>query len=318
MTLRLADSWVWDSWYTRDDDGVHHAFFLRASRALVDPERRHTHASIGHAISTDLTRWEIVADALVPSDEPGWDDLATWTGNVVRAPDGRWLMFYTGVTRTQSTAVQRIGLATSDDLLTWTRHGNGPVVEPDPTWYADSEGPDWGGAAWRDPWVFPDPDGDGWHMLITAHATAGPPDGRGVIGHARSHDLLDWTVQPPLTSTAGFGHLEVPQVAVVDGQPLLLFCSNFGLRSEKDQLWAVPGSAVTGPWDLDRAQPVPVRGIYAPRLVQDTSNRWQLIGFADVVDGRFVGELCDPIPVTYTADGLIPSDRNEPESRHVR
>lgn len=307
MTLRLPDSWVWDSWYTRDDDGVHHAFFLRASRALVDPERRHTHASIGHAVSTDLVRWELVADALVPSDEPGWDDLATWTGNVVRAPDGRWLLFYTGVTRTPSTAVQRIGVATSDDLITWTRHGSGPVVEPDPTWYGDRDGPDWAGAAWRDPWVFPDPNGDGWHMLITAHATSGPPDGRGVIGHARSYDLREWTVGPPLTLPAGFGHLEVPQVAVVDGQPLLLFCSNFGPRADTGQLWAMPGPSVTGPWDVDKAQPVPVPGIYAPRLVQDNSGSWQLVGFVNVVDGRFVGELCDPIPVSYTADGLIPS-----------
>ena len=30
------------------------------------------------------------------------------------------------------------------------------------------------GDTWRDPWVFPDPAGDGWHMLITARAAAGP------------------------------------------------------------------------------------------------------------------------------------------------
>jgi beta-fructofuranosidase len=58
-------------------------------------------------------------------------------------------------------------------------------------------------------------------MLLTA---------RGVIGHARSTDLLNWEVRPPVTQPAGFGHLEVPQVAVVDRQSLLLFCSNIPMR----------------------------------------------------------------------------------------
>ena len=38
----------------------------------------------------------------------------------------------------------------------------------------------------------PDPDGDGWHMLITARAAHGPVDDRGVVGHAWSADLRTW------------------------------------------------------------------------------------------------------------------------------
>jgi beta-fructofuranosidase len=34
-------------------------------------------------------------------------------------------------------------------------------------------------------------------MLITARANHGPDDDHGVIGHARSQDLLTWEVQPP-------------------------------------------------------------------------------------------------------------------------
>ena len=97
--LRLPDHWVWDSWYTADDEGRQHAFFLRASRALLDPDRRHLRASIGHAVSADLRDWQLVADALVPADAPAWDDLATWTGSVVRGPDRRWYLFYTGISR---------------------------------------------------------------------------------------------------------------------------------------------------------------------------------------------------------------------------
>ncbi|MEV4539957.1 family 43 glycosylhydrolase [Asanoa sp. NPDC049518] len=295
--LRLPDHWVWDSWYTRDDDGRWHVFFLRASRALLDPDRRHRRATIGHAVSDDLRSWRLVADALVPADTPSWDDLATWTGSTVRGPDGRWYLFYTGVGRGDDGLVQRIGLATSDDLTTWHRHGAQALVEADPTWYEVLDRDAWYEQAWRDPWVYPDPAGNGWHMLVTARANAGPAAGRGVIGHATSPDLVTWTVQPPLTTPAGFGHLEVPQAVVVDGQPLLLFCSN--QAPTRHRVFVVPAPGVLGPWDIAAAQPVDHPGLYAPRLLVDDHGHSQLMGFLDEVDGAFVGELTGPIPVCY-------------------
>lgn len=295
--LRLPDHWVWDSWYAQDDEGLYHVFFLRASRALLDPRRRHRRASVGHAVSADLRDWHLVADALVPADVPAWDDLATWTGSVTRGPDGRWYMFYTGVSQADDGLVQRIGLATSADLITWERQGAKPLAEADPAWYERLNLPDWHEEAWRDPWVFADPAGDGWHMLITARANHGPAAGRGVIGHARSGDLLNWEVRPPLSAPAGFGHLEVPQAAVVDGQPLLLFCTD----KPEPRIWAVPGPSLAGPWDTSRATPVNRPGLYAPRLVRNSSGAWQLIGFVSGREGGFAGELSDPVPVRYTA-----------------
>lgn len=301
--LHLPDHWVWDSWYVTDDDGLHHVFFLRASRALIDPDRRHKRASIGHAVSADLRDWRLVADALVPADAPAWDDLATWTGSVVRGPDGRWRMFYTGVSRGEAGLVQRIGLATSADLITWERHGGKPLLEADPAWYERLDSHDWHEEAWRDPWVFADPGGDGWHMLITARANHGPAGGRGVIGHARSDDLTHWEIRPPLSAPAGFGHLEVPQAEVVDGQPLLLFCTD----KPEPGVWAVPGSSLTGPWDTARATAVGCPGVYAPRLVRDPVSGWQLIGFVAGGAAGFTGVLADPVPVRYTpAHGLQP------------
>ncbi|MGW4465006.1 glycoside hydrolase family 68 protein [Micromonospora sp. NPDC004704] len=296
--LRLPDHWVWDSWYVQDDDGRWHAFFLRASRALRDPNRRHQRATIGHAVSTDLRDWTLVADALVPADSPGWDDLATWTGCTVRGPDGRWHMFYTGVSRAEDGLVQRIGRAVSDDLTTWHRHGTEPVVEADPTWYELLDRDMWYEQAWRDPWVFADPSGDGWHMLVTARANQGPASERGVVGHATSPDLVTWTARPPLSTPAGFGHLEVPQVAVVDGQPVLLFCTNAVAdpRLGDQRIWVVDAPSVRGPWDISRAQPVAHPHLYAPRLVPDGDRGWALIGFLDHVDGTFVGEITDPVP----------------------
>ena len=67
--LRLPEAWVWDFWLV-DDGQSYHLFFLYASRALHDPDARHHRASVGHAISDDLTTWTRVPDALVRSDPP--------------------------------------------------------------------------------------------------------------------------------------------------------------------------------------------------------------------------------------------------------
>ena len=301
--LRLDDHWVWDSWHAEDDHGRRHVFFLYAPRALLDADRRHHNARIGHAISSDLRSWQRTRDALTPVEQPGWDDLATWTGCVVQGPDRRWYMFYTGVRRSEHGLVQRIGLAVSQDLTTWHRHGPDPVVEADPTWYERLDLDAWYEEAWRDPWVFADPDGRGWHMLITARANHGPARERGVIGHARSPDLVHWTVGPPLSVPAGFGHLEVPQVVVIDGQPVLLFCTNaIGTSREgaTDRIWTATGPTVLGPWDVPQAQPFSHPSLYAPRLVCDLDGSLALIGFVDHVDSRFVGELTDPIRARYS------------------
>ena len=67
----------------------------------------------------------------------------------------------------------------SDDLQRWTRVSSEPALRIDPHHYKTlashprpTEGPDPEGSSetWRDPLVLPDPDSDGWHLLITARA----------------------------------------------------------------------------------------------------------------------------------------------------
>jgi beta-fructofuranosidase len=307
---------VWDSWYIHDGS-QYHAFFLRASRALLDPMRRHLRASIGHAVSTDLRDWTVWPDALVHSDGPAWDDLATWTGSVLRGPDDRWHLFYTGLARAEEGRVQRIGQAVSSDLITWQPNG-AAVLEADPRWYEKFDDAMPGEESWRDPWVLPDPAGGGWHMLITARARDGDPLTRGVIGHARSDDLDSWTIEPPLTQPAGFQWLEVPQIAVVDDQPLLIFsCSpdhvaTDGHASPAGAVWAAPADTVTGPFDLANARPFPDPSLYAGRVVGDVAGGWSLMGFRDYDGGRFHGELTDPVSVRYDPNlGLHAAPRPE-------
>ena len=308
MGLRLADDWVWDSWFAQDDDGALHLFYLKAPRSLRDADTRHDHSSVGHAVTTDLERWEVLPDALTVGPPGSWDDRAIWTGSVIRAPDG-WQLFYTGRSNADGGWTQRIGRAASDDLVHWRRLDAGPVLEADPRWYEahrPGEGP-WHESAWRDPFIVADPAGDGWHALITARGASGDPPSRGVIGHATSPDLAHWTALPPITSPEGFGHLEVPEVLDHDGQTYLVWCTQ-RMFTGTDRLAGPHGDRVRtgtyivrtpsllGPFDLPASVPVePYSEHYAGRLVP-FRGRWWFIGFIDRVDGAFVGELQDPEP----------------------
>ncbi|WP_454042273.1 glycosyl hydrolase family 32 [Cellulosimicrobium sp. Marseille-Q8652] len=313
MPYVLPDVWTWDMWFV-DDGHEHHVFYLKASRALGDANRRHFHVTVGHAVSDDLRTWREAPDALIASDSPAFDDYTTWTGSVVRAPDGTWRMFYTGTSRDESALVQRVGVATSSDLYTWEKASTEALCEADATWYEKYDGVAWFDEAWRDPWVFPDPEGAGWHMLVTARANHGDTDSRGVIGHATSPDLQEWTVRAPLSDPgAGFGQLEVPQIATIEGRTVLIFSCLHGELSddrksagERGGVWAVPVDSATGPYDVEKARRLTDESLYAGRLVQDRDGAWWLFAFHHVDDtGAFVGSLSDPLPVGWAPDGRL-------------
>jgi hypothetical protein len=304
--LVLPDSWTWDFWLA--DDGVrYHVFFLRASRALLVADRRHWRAGIGHAVSRDLREWTLLPDALVHADPPAFDDMATWTGSITRDPSGGWRMFYTGISHGDNGQVQRIGSAHSDDLTTWHRVAAHPL-EADSRWYEKRGSNSERYEAWRDPWVFPDAEGNGWHMLITARAKADDMHDRGVIGHATSADLRRWTVRPPLSRPgAGFGHIEVMQVEVVDGRPVIIFSClrtdmSAGRRADGQSggIWAAALDTTLGPFDLTTAQPLTSPALYAGRVIRDRAGRWVLLAFQNAdSDEAFVGGLSDPIPIHW-------------------
>jgi len=314
VALRLADRWIWDSWYVWDGDTCH-AFYLCASKGLVDPNRRHRYTNVGHAISKDLTNWTVLPDAISPSDSPAFDSWTTWTGSTVKGDDGKWYMYYTGTSREDGGDVQSIGLATSDDLITWQKFSNKPIVSADSQWYEKLGQTNWPDEAWRDPWVYKSPEDNLWHMLITARAK-GTGRIKGVVGHATSSDMLSWEVKEPLSEpNQGFAQLEVFQLAEVNGVPLLIFCcgwreldDDLQLRvGQTDATYSVVCNKDLSDLDFRKAKPFLNVPVYAGRLVQDTEGDWFLLGFINLVDGEFVGEISDPIPVTATIeDGLLP------------
>lgn len=309
MALKLPGQWVWDSWFVRDGD-TFHAFYLQASRALGDPDRRHRNVSVGHSISQDLVNWTTVADALTPSEPPAFDSWTTWTGSVIQQ-DGLWYMFYTGTSREDAGERQTIGLATSSDLFNWTKQPDQPLAAADPTWYRTLVG----GAKnepFRDPWVFKLEGETEWTMLVTAAAkTAADERQAGVLGVAKSSDLLNWRVAAPLSQPdQGFGETEVFQFAVVDGVPVLLFCcgpiwlsDERRAAGEAGGVYSLVVDAQLKDVNFNRAHLFDAPDLYAARLVEHPELGWCLIGFIDRPGGQFVGELCDPIQVT--ADPIV-------------
>ena len=320
--LRLDDQWVWDSWVA-DDGERYHLYFLQAPRSLGDPSRRHTRATVGHAVSRDLVSWEYLGQTFGPG-ESGFDDLAVWTGSVVH--DGRqWRMFYTAIsTAGHHIFDQRIGSAVSDDLHHWRRTSQQPVLPVDRRWYKtldlappETAGPDLEGSSetWRDPLVVADPAGDGWHMLLTARAIGADRNDDGVVAHARSHDLTTWEVGPPLCQPgAGFGQLEVLQSKVIDGRAVLVFTCHpqemtpgrIGTSGEYCT-WSVPSPGVTGPFDISLARPFTADpDLFAAPLVHRRDGSWAILGFRNLEprgqDGFAIG---DPIPVGLDDEGYL-------------
>lgn len=311
--LRLPDAWTWDFWLA-DTGQEYHLFFLRASRALGAPDRRHYRASVGHAVSMDLYNWTLLPDALVPGDRPAFDDIATWTGSVIKGPDGLWYMYYTGISAEEGGLVQRIGLATSEDLIRWNRHPDFEVLTADGRWYEKLSDSSWVGEAWRDPWVVEDPTGRGWHMFVTARSNRGDDDSRGVVGHLFSKDLIHWEVTPPLSdSDSGFGVMEVMQVEEVEGTPVLLFsCRHPELSADKREvetrggIWVARGEGALGRFDVSNAYLLSDDRLYSGRLVRNRMGDWMMLAFHNKDEnGEFVGEVSDPIPVSWDDGGRL-------------
>jgi beta-fructofuranosidase len=316
MALKLNDKWLWDFWFAQDGSD-YHIFYLQAPNNLKYEWLRHVNVSVGHAVSKDLKNWIVLPDALAPSNDlEAFDNYTTWTGSIIKH-DNLWYMFYTGSTRQERALVQRIGLATSTDLITWQKHSAKPLLETDPIYYELLDLESWHDQAWRDPWVFQDDSGL-FHMFMTARFKDGVADARGVIGHAVSEDLLEWRTCPPVTEPGEFGHMEVPQLVQIQDKYYLLFTVGHGQYSNERKARGVKKQTGThylvaddpfGPYKFltdDFLLGDEHGTLYSGKLIQDAENKWQFLAFKNGNEqGEFIGELSDPIPVTVLDDGRL-------------
>lgn len=192
-----TDDDIADHAWMRDDSGLSHLYFQTEDQGSGD--------FLEHYASTDLTALTYVGPALAQTPG-GWDRYGLWAPSVVKNPaDGLYYLFYAGVTAPGSnpSVEQRIGVATSPDLTTWTKlpinscsgtTGDGCVYECDEVWTL------WGnGGAYndqcRDPFVTWDVVNGRWLLFATAqldNAAIGGPWTQGITV-ASSTDLRTWT-----------------------------------------------------------------------------------------------------------------------------
>jgi beta-fructofuranosidase len=312
--LSLPDKWIWDFWFAQDGD-EYHIFYLQAPKSLKLEHRRHHNATIGHAVSTNLIDWNILPDALIPGKDGMWDDLATWTGSIIKH-NNLWYLFYTGVNEEERGLIQRIGVATSKDLMNWEKHSRNPIIEADEKYYELLDLKTWHDQAWRDPWVFSYQ--GTFHAFITARVNYGSPDGRGVIACAKSEDLLNWSVMPPVTEPGEFGQLEVPQLIKLNSKYFLLFSTgseyHSAQRLKRTKIEAVTGTHYLvadeplGPYNYiaDRfLQGDQFGSLYSGKIIQNKNGEWKMMACNNrSKDDSFIGAITNPFSVQLEKNKL--------------
>jgi beta-fructofuranosidase len=203
------DRYLWDTWLV-PAEGRYHLFHMQ--KVAGEPDS----LEIGHVVSDDLVRWTMLDPALTLGPPGAWDRFRFRTGTVV-FHGGRYHLFYGAA----PDMIDRVGVATSTDLVRWERQAGNPIAQADPRWYEhDATSRPTGTVAWRDPCIVRH--GEDWVMYLAARLNRGPTGGRGTIATLRSRDLLHWEVGPPLDVPPGFAVMEVPDLFELDGRWFLL------------------------------------------------------------------------------------------------
>jgi len=203
---------LWDSWFIKDNE-KYHIFYLQAFQSDDPDEKHHPRVTIGHAISDDLIHWKELPTALKPGENDSWDNLALWTGSVIKK-DNKYFMFYTGRNKDENKKwIQKIGLAISDDLINWSKIKDNPILEAEKYYYIDNKKNIIGKVgAWRDPFVFQDPKSKKYYMTISAREKNNKREYNGCAAIAESNNLLEWKILPPIFSPGVYDEIETTQV----------------------------------------------------------------------------------------------------------
>jgi len=298
--LTLAGHHIGDSWYCADGGRVH-CFFLCCPQDVP----RHTAWDIAHASSADLTSWTHHGIVLRRGAAGEWDGACLATGSVLRR-GGRFWMAYTGNWCGPRPAV---GLATSADLHRWEKHPANPVTAIDERHYTARGRGRRPLPHWRDPFLF-EVGGVVYQLVCAAAASGGTP--AGTIGAARSRDMGEWEILPPLDVEPFAEELECPQVISEAGRHYLVFSTPPGLlladgESPADgegNMYSMIGETPLGPFRVGDPAPLLPPGMrqrpYAGRLVA-FGGRYVLLGTVWSEAGDCIS---DPVPVELTSTGV--------------
>jgi len=207
------DRQVWDFSIVRPDS-VYHIYYHTIHESTPHATFADT---IWHSTSQDLKHWTIEGP-IFTSGQGDWDEGAIWAPEVFYddASD-LWKIAYTGCDTNMN---QRICMAESPDLYNWTKLETNPTLEPDPEEYIWSPGGGW--SNFRDPFIFRE--NGQWNIFVTALKMYS--EATGVLYHATSDDLINWTDVGTFFINDGadpWRVLESPQYKMVNNNHYLFF-----------------------------------------------------------------------------------------------
>lgn len=232
------------------------------------------HDYIAHAVSEDGLHWRRVKNALFISDPKAWDDDMLWTMHVSPDPyrEGAWRMFYTGLCMEDQGRIQRVGMARSDDLLTWQKDNSGAFpLEVSDSYYEHSldEGRHW--VSFRDPFCYAE---DGRrYLLVAARVNKGPIIRRGCVALLREQEKNQFEFCPPLFHPMRYDDIEVPNLVKIDGRYFLI-----GSIREDIKVHYWYADAFEGPYKNFADNVLLPQGSYAARVSRD-GDRWLVWNF---------------------------------------
>ncbi len=252
--------------------------------------------------SPDLVNWEYIG---LPLTRGPWRCLGQQ-----EAGDGRFWMAYTGIRRDDPHLVQRVGMAVSDDLVTWSKAEGNPVTQADGVIYEEIGTGERAMGHWRNPFML-----DAGDRVIQYVCARTKSDGQGCVAVATSTDMLSWQLEQPLTVDPMTEEIEVPQVYHIDGHYLFATFTRIILaefrrqhpdHEFKNSDYSMVGPTARGPFsihgtgDVHQKAPNP----YASQLV-NFGGEWFLLGtVVQTASGAGDDYITDPIAISVDETGI--------------
>ncbi|MFA6392159.1 MAG: family 43 glycosylhydrolase [Patescibacteria group bacterium] len=302
-----------------EKDGVYHVIHIRGEDI---PWWAYPQTTFGHETSTDLNNWTNQGPIDLHGSVGEWNDKQTWAPYIYEE-GGTYYMYYTGVNYDTNYTMnaQRIGLATSTDLVNWTDAastcsgigGQGCVLDCSAAW---STWDQWDSTAWkgdcRDPFVTKW--GSTYYMFMSAKKEEGATD-RMVIAFATSSDLLNWTLQDPIDATLS-GTAESPTVTEHNGTYYM-----FGTRYDHIQYYTTTTPTVAASWVdqgyahqhfANEAEPYIAGQTLFPYVHGETwAVRFLKLGYNDDGSLRYSNNVT---PACQSGGSLDPDDQTTPDA----
>ncbi len=222
--LKCKNQHIGDSWYYIEND-ICHCYFLTCQDSI----ERHTAWNIAHATSKDLKHWEYQGIVLEKGSKDSWDGETLATGSVVKFKEKYW-MAYTGNWNSEETA---IGMAVSEDLYSWNKISDRPVLNLPASDFASNGRGLRKFRHWRDAKMYVKD--DNVYALICTTSKESAEDACGAVAVMKTKDMYTWETVGELPVERIAQEYECPQVYKIHGKYYLIFSCFKDLFSEQMQ-----------------------------------------------------------------------------------